>query len=499
MFFVRWNLVDDGTLILKSLEINHALKSFDFPNLLNILIEKDIGRFRPFYYLFYWLIFLIGGKVVSFYFLVHFLLLGSIVFLIYKIGNTLFDKNPGFWASFLFLISSLNADHWYRLGPQEPILLFGLLISLYSFLMIFQRKNITLLYYVLSFLFLPAALLTKETSIAFIIPLSFLFIYIWLERNNKSFQKKYNYIFLKNYFLFAILISSIVFMISNEFKNDGDYTRIYSLTINLLRTNLTSYFRVVSGSFFPIFPIGIVLAGIVWLKNMRKIDQTPWVFFWLVWFLSFLAILLPWPILLGRYLIPSLVGICLLMGYAMGRFEALFKNSIIRNTFLIASVFFFTVQNISPIINAMLNTISGTRTLEKVLDEVAFSAPKNSKVYFNFKESGAVMEVVYETDLHLRYFKGRPDLMVEYLSNKQIPSGWFVISAFVSNNYLLYKEEDLEKKLNLKKEKSFDYNFYTLNDFSLRRIKRLLVNNESVDLSTIVKSQKNNWQIYRKI
>jgi len=93
--FIEWSLLDDGITIIVSKKIAYSLSHFDFSPMLNAIIEKTAGRFRPFYWIFNWLIYEFSGTNVHLFFIIHSLILISTALLLYKLISGVGSNKTG--------------------------------------------------------------------------------------------------------------------------------------------------------------------------------------------------------------------------------------------------------------------------------------------------------------------------------------------------------------------------------------------------------------------
>ena len=508
--FMNWSLVDDGVIIMKAKQISELISNLNFTGFFEFFLERDIGRFRPIYYLTYWFIYLIGGANVFIFYLFHLLVFVVIVWLLYRISVSLVNKDAGFWAVFFFLVTALNVENWYRLGPQEPFVVLFFLLSLYFFSKVFTKKSTSFWPRLASYVFVFCAYFTKETSVAFLLSLGTLFfLFLFLKIKNKTVSQKYDGSFLANYFLFNLLLALIVFLISNSLRTQGAYTVNYTLAKEMLIPSLISYFKVIFNSFFPVSLLILIACVPLYInKLLRRLvaKEVPfkelWSIFFLFWFSSFLFFQLPWKFVLARYLMPSLVGLVIFMAFIMSEIENWLKDSLIRGALVSGVVFLLIFHNLPLIFNTIHGSIVGSNAAEGVLKYVAQVAPKDSTVYFNFAKSDATLELFVESELHFRHFLNRPDLKVAYLERESsLSSGTRIVSAFVSDNFLAYSDDQLEDNKYFQKEKEFKYTFVTLSGITTNEIKNWILYNVPIKIFSEkrVEKRETDWKIFSKI
>ncbi|MDP3888629.1 MAG: glycosyltransferase family 39 protein [bacterium] len=529
--FVSWMIVDDGVSILNAQKISHFLSTFDFRGLFDSFIEKESGRFRPAYWFFYWFSYLLVGKSALGHHLIHLIVVGSTVYLIFSIINRLISsKTSALIASALFLLSSLNIENWYRLGPQEPLITLYLALSIYFLIKQIDIKNTKSarrkLYFFLSVLPLVPAYFTKETFIAFL-PFSALLLIgvFWVkEKSQKKIWKRQTLYF----FAFNVLLAISSILVSMFIRTHGYYSAYYSVSILGLVGSAKGYVKAIFSSygiFAWIFAFSY-LAAIVRLIIRKSLDlqQFKQIAF-LVGGLSFFIIQLPWMFIMGRYLEPALLFFSIFFAFEIEKLLKIAKNisKVIiqldiwdRETKLsypvtylkfIAVVFLFLIFfyiNIPSSLNYVADTILGNRNIAKTLNLAARTAAPNSTVYMNLKKGDATIELVFESGLHMNLFYDRPDLTVEYLDDgnlNQLKKGGVVVTAIASSQFFVFREEEIRKENKIQTIGTINHSVYNLLflPFPYKPVIKFVVLQRPLTLQHFLRysSSQNQWKIYK--
>ena len=470
--FVIWAFVDDGYAALISQRMTGAILDGNVNLFFSQIVEPELGRLRPFYWIYQWLTFIVGGYNHFYHHLIHFGLLLLTSFLLFKIVKEISkSSNAAFLSVLFFIINKDNVENWYRLGPQEPLLVFLLLGSFYFLLK--STKNI---FFILSLVFLFCAYFTKETSLAFL-PVSFLF---FLFKRNK-----YHFVyFLSNLFL-AILTRGIA-MTLGSFENN--YASFYQLDFSRIVHNTLLLFRHVIYTFDPLIFIAIsafLFTVIFHLKN-NKFRSHP-LFIWrligLMWFFSFVLIQSPWEFVLTRYLLPAYVGLSIFLGI---EYKLLldFLKSVLNDKslskefriFFVLSKWFVFFLFFLILTSNVLSVLNYQRFVTTDFDEQMLKlisvAPEGATVYFNFEKGDANMELNYEIPLHLRLFFDRQDLNFNYLDSSSetlFKNGDLILSG---NGVPAYSEEEIKSFSNVLEKKHFERKF---NSFNIMRPEHLFL------------------------
>lgn len=462
--FVSWMIVDDGVSILFAQKISDFLSTFNLVGLWNLFLKEDVGRFRPAYWLFQWVSYLLAGKNPLLHHLIHFLMSGGTVFLIYSIIRILtFSKSAALVSSLIFLLASFNIENWYRLGTAEPMLTFYLALSLY-----FLVKNISLIQgpekrvsnpnLLFSVLPLMLTYFTKENSFVLLPFAALLLLGVFLVRGRKRktlWLKNCGYFLVANLILAMISLAIIIFI-----RTEGYYSSYYHvISLSGLIAHGRDYLGIIikSFGFFAWILFFSFLVFSFFLFRKREFTLSHFLqFAFIIGFASFLIIQLPWAFVLGRYLEPALLFLVIVCGFeasrifnlAPSKFKLKTRFSSLRNFFLFLAFIWLILVNGPLIFNYASDQIRGHRNIKEILVFVANEAPKNGKVFFNLKKGDATIELVFEGGLHLNLFYNRPDLAVEYLDEdkiKELKRGDLIITAIASEQFSAYKKADLEK------------------------------------------------------
>lgn len=485
--WISWMIVDDGVSILNANMISSYLSNLDFQGLLNLFIEKESGRFRPGYWIFYWLSTLVvGGSSVGHHF-IHFFIITLTVYFLFLIINTLtLSKTTALVGSLLFLLSSLNVENWYRLGPQEPLMTFCIAISTLYFIQLGIKKKKVIYdskYILLVVLPIIFGFFIKETFVAFFPFALYLFIGYFFVNWDKSekvsiYNKKNFHLPAISHFLginIALLLLAILLYVF--VKSQGHYSSYYSFSILTSIGNAQSYVQSIISSLGILFWVlsSSFLFGV--FRAFRQQKFTPQLYLqiaFLVGGISFLAIQLPWSFVMSRYLEPVIFFLVVFWSFEIARFLKYFSqfskinvdlrilnidtmfavkmSSVLAG--LVCLYFFLLVySNSLQNFNYVVDAIVGTRNISKTLQLAAMNITDNNKVYMNLKKGDATIELVFESGLHLNLFYNKPNLKVEYLDKNSVANlkqGDVIITAIASSPYYAYREEEIKSFAKIK-------------------------------------------------
>jgi hypothetical protein len=269
--------------------------------------------------------------------------------------------------------------------------------------------------------------------------------------------------------------------------------------------------------FFEVFLLSFILRiGYTLLKGKKiEKDFLFWQLLVIFWFFSFFIVQLPWAFALGRYLMPSLIGLTIFLGIEIRNiFKFLPEKIKFFNRFFTPFVLLilagFLFKNFPSFFNYAHWIITGTNKVSEGLSFVAQNAPLGGSVFLNAKKGDATIEIVIETGYHLKFFYNRPDLKVDYLDSiekEKLPKGSLILSAFVSRDFLGYSNDQLKSLPYLKLVKEIPFENMTIlfssrkefkNNFYLR-LKNLVLYGEKFSFSPLkIDTLHNEWYIYKK-
>ncbi|MCM8786993.1 MAG: hypothetical protein NC935_02950 [Candidatus Omnitrophica bacterium] len=459
--FVPWSFIDDGYNHIEAQKMTGLLKEKGLLSFLDYASRAPIGhgRFMPFYFIFHWVRLTVSGKNYALCHFIHIILFTFTVFFIFKTVDTLTHSSlKSFLSSVFFILSAINIENIYRLGPQEPFLAFLLSASLFF---LFRKKML------LSLFFNILLFLTKETSIV-IVPFTFvLYTLSIFTRKNKE-EKRY---FLK-YFIFNLFFGVVAtfFILRAKERYINAYSGGYQFNPDILFRHFFIYLKI----FFDYYNLLLLITfGLFFYRILSALkkreflkDYYPQLVF-LIIFGFYLVILLPWKVVLTRYLLPAMIGFSIFMGIETGetlnllrRLEIKEKLSILNRKFVILFKYFFVFLlflTLSFHLLIIKNHIGVTVTQHnKEMIKFLSTLPKNSQVFLNFKKIEDTVEYFYEIPLHLSFFYNRNDLKFSYLDlgRQKFKKGDYIVSGDI---FPRYSEEEISTLSGIIKIKNFSH------------------------------------------
>jgi hypothetical protein len=164
LMFPGFSVIDDGW----TLHVVNGMRHSPMQEWSQYLVESDIGRLRPVYYLYFFLIYLVSGNHPFLFWLGQWAVLAGTLYVMYqllfKATKHRFISLGGIAVPFLF---PSMPENLYRLGTQEPRQ-FLLQISFLLWAMTLKENSLTLVKAAIGPVLLFLALGSKETSLILI-------------------------------------------------------------------------------------------------------------------------------------------------------------------------------------------------------------------------------------------------------------------------------------------------------------------------------------------
>lgn len=496
---IYWMLVDDGYDVVFSRKLFESLSHLNIFGFVSQIFESG-GRFRPVYWIYQLLEWLIGRNSFQIHHLVHMVVIGLTVYFLYQILSKLTkSKIFSLFGALTYLLIPINSENIIRLGPQEPLV--ALFLSIYFYLLIEDKHKI------LPIVFLFLSVFTKETVVA-ILPI--VILYYLLSTGDKTLKTKIPPIYsLVSVFVFSLLLTAVTTM------NRSGYSTNYIFEANVIFHNLSVFIREISLHTFYLFPlVSLIYLGklVVRCFKKQKIFEDKFDLFEAIFFLGFVAFIviqLPWKFDLTRYLMPSMLFLITFVFIEIHNIlEKMRKTRFISNherilkiAAIVASVYAFSVWGIT-LLSKEMNFISYKSLISRLA-----KLPKDSIILVNTFEGPASEEIVSEISIHLSEFWDRKDIRVQYLDISRLPPTNYVV-LYTNRIPPKYSEQELTgvfgDKLDAIENSSREVVITTplelIKKASVKTIK-LIIKGEPFTAEGIYTFYYNNtyWNIYRQI
>lgn len=434
--------VDDGWTIMIAQKVIYSITHFNLSGL-SIIFDEPGGRFRIVYWFYQTLVYLVGGVNPTWHFLFHYLvILATALIIFYSVYNLTKSGFPSFVSASLYVLSPINNENLYRLGPQEPLLCLFISTSLY-FLFV-KKKTFT------SILFLLLASLTKENGFILWIPIFLLYI------AKRVFLKKKGLVLVK-YAVWGTM-ASIPFIL-NTFLRHGGYSSNYIFEVEKMAENLEIYLSTILKEFSPFIVIFLTTYLIRLGVSVRngKFKKLLITFLnqgvFLAISLVFIVVQTPWAYPLERYLMPATLGLATFIGLEVCEIKKMVqfkKNKLLMLAFSLFGLYFFSFTAVEAI--HIYNYGGGfahqTRFIQLLYKDLADNVPLNGTVLFNFLKGDSTAELVVQTDMQLDLVYHRPDIRVDYLNLGNLPKGSFLIVGTPTTREE-YTRQEVEKGIRI--------------------------------------------------
>ena len=422
----QFGLFDDGTTILTSQQI--ASGHWD------PAMEAGSGRFRPVYWLYYGLIYLLAGKSPLAFFAGNLLLLALtaaiLIALVRRAGGS---RWQAFLAGLLFALSGPVIEAYYTLSKPEPVQLLALALALLALVEFYRargtrRRGMALLGALLATLL---AALTKETTLI-LIPISAAWAGLaWIDLTRrkslpvvvKSTRPDQNGLRASLAMLAASLAAGLAFVALRAIYiggkvPPGGYASNYIFSRQQIASSAFRW----AGWLVRDFPylLALVLVVVILLVARRRLSLLP---YWdaLVWMAAWIIGYLPWKYTQEYYLLPFAAGAAVFGGLAAGSvsdhlagLKSPARALVWAGMVLAGLLLLLTLPaNFS---NARLQ-LAVDATNSRMVAYLASHVPPGGEVQVNLLEAS---EYIPEIGLHLAVLYGRPDIAV-IAFNQQAP------------------------------------------------------------------------------
>lgn len=432
---INWSMVDDGKSAEISQHLTNSISNLDVFGFINNLLEPEYGRFRPLYWIYLWFNFILFGSSSFLHHLFHLFLFILSTFVIYKISVELFEeKFIGMIAGLMFAVDSFSIENWYRLGPQEPMVLILLLLSFVLYRKFVGSRNLKLL--VLSDILIIAAFLFKETVIAYVGVLLFIAITGYFNEKDRNLVK----IKIINSLLTIIVVLGIRFFATSIYPTSG-YASLYMFNIGTIGDNLklfmsmifrgySPFILILSASFLTRVVVSIVKKGVV-----STIKRYYWNLFFITWFICFLLIQTPWSFAFGRYLHVAFVGLFIFMAAEFSNLLTDLNRLLVENTkklkrldllvtLLISKVLLFLLFIVIIVYHLVVDMnyiiwVKGVSDFDGSMMSSVLNYAKNDRnVFLNADYRDGPLEIYHGIGWHIKYIYKIDNFNFDYVSSE---------------------------------------------------------------------------------
>jgi hypothetical protein len=429
----QFGFFDDARMLAQSEDLLQG----DF----SMSIDKQAGRFRPGYWLYYTIIYAIAGDR-SFWFFIGNLLIFYV--LLYEIRLIL--KNMGLSnkqivaTSILFIFSMPIIENFYTLSKGEPLQLVFILAAVILFSRVKPQNKIAWSRVILAALSILIAILIKETAMV-MVPIFFLWagINFFFKDPDSRGELKSTLSLLTA----AVIAVATYFLLRNAWGATallgGTYTDRYLVDVSSLFQKLLRWLTQFAFYFHYLLPIILIVLILLAYKDSLTHKEKRFIFQWGIWSLLWYAILVPWEYAELYYLLPFGFGVSILIGIMISpilrsiKARYKFKRiAILLLGFAAGVLFTLTLPNY---VTDAKTQLTFDRVNQEMLEFAANYASEDSAVYVNIETNNEYIEML---EVYLRehyqlqditYANISADLMEEI--NDQ--TGAIVLMPYINN------------------------------------------------------------------
>jgi hypothetical protein len=410
-------------------------------------IEALAGRFRPLYWIYYFIIYLIVDTRPFGFFLGNaFLYMGSTLFIILYTKRSGGTKIQSWFAGLLFALAGPVIENYYTLSKGEGLQLFFITLAMLLPLQIMRTgRNIEIRKVLI---FTTASMLiafsVKETSLI-MVPISlawFLGAYVKNRLKHNVEEGEYR---IRKYLFFAVLIGATIYLTWRMFflpfgLTDRGYPSAYIFNLERIISSARIWLDWLLRDFFYLVPLGIF--PILLVARKQKLPNSLILTDMLIWIIAWIGVFLPWLYQAGYYLLPLTVGISILGGILAGQvLEYSFnrRNSlrILTGILFLLFIFFLLLTIPNNITDAKLQLIID-KTNTEMIDTLVTQLPEESILLINLQYAN---QYVWDLETAIRDVYGRKDITVtnfqfQDLGELATPNSFiFILSPHLYNQY----------------------------------------------------------------
>jgi hypothetical protein len=286
----------------------------------DISMTNDLvaGRFRPFYWLYFTIIYALAGPNPFWFFIGHLIIL---LVVLVEIRLLLKHYQAKDWqillTSLIFLFSVPIVENFYTLSKGETLQLIFLLASLLCLERLKKSNNTktTLAWTVLASLSILSAIWAKETTYV-MLPLVFVWGgYVIFRRDAIPKEEKRAQVL----FVLSALGSLAIYLLFRHLwgtppMTDGTYTNRYTLSPITLLTRVPRWLTLYAFYFSYLLPLTVMVVILLLSKKAKQDSLRKVIFYWGMWILAWSVGFMPWEYAESYYLLPFTVGISILTG-----------------------------------------------------------------------------------------------------------------------------------------------------------------------------------------
>jgi hypothetical protein len=404
--------------------------------------DKQAGRFRPIYWLYFATIYALAGYHPFWFFLGNlfllFILLIEIRLLIKRMGGSEWQI---LLTSILFVLSMPIIENFYTLSKGEPLQLAFLLAAVITLTPKREPKqNIPWAAGLLSTLFILLAIMVKETAIV-MIPVTFLwvaFLFFTKDENLRKERKQYWFI-LGTSVLAVVIYFGIRTVWGATSLLGGTYTDRYLVDIGAMLDKLLRWITQFAFYFHYMVPFALLLIVLLLVKTPLTKKESFNLYRWGIWWALWFLILIPWQYAELYYLLPFAFGGVMLIGLIAPNILSALKSEKLFTRIiswilavLVVVLFILTLPNYLTDANTQLTF---DRVNNQMLTYIVNQTSKNSTIFVNIQTSNEYSE---KLEVMLRQHYHLTDITYNHIGNELMDTitenpGALILMPFIKN------------------------------------------------------------------
>ena len=431
----QFGLYDDGRMLVTADKIAHGTWYTG--------LDRIEGRFRPVYWLWFTLSFLMGGNHPLWFFVANTVaLVGIIAGLIFLVRGLGGSRLQACLAGLLFVLAGPVPESFLTL-KGEVIQLVWMLLS-FSTLPLYMRakkRSQKIGSVALTAFTLLLAYLTKETALV-LLPISL--AWYLLARFWKGYESEPARLTARGAYLLANLIAAPLFFLMRTTALPsqlaaGTYSGQYLIALGQMAVSAVRWAGWLARDFIWVVPMTVM--GIVLLVRRRKLSGRTILFDSSIWMGAWICVYLPWNFMAEYYMLPFALGLAVFVSALIVEITLFFRESGGKRWTAIGVLGLSLVLLAGELMNNLTNIrmqLAIDSTNARMMAFLVQNTEPGSTLLVNIQDPN---EYYYEMQTQLGQIDNRPDLKLRTfnrdmtLANDTGPL--YIVTPYVQNQPLL--------------------------------------------------------------
>jgi hypothetical protein len=301
----QFGLLDDGRGLV-------TLDKFVHHGIWDMSVDNLEGRYRPMYWLWFGLFYVLVGDYPFWFFFGNMLaLMVAVAGLIYLVKKITGNRRAAWISGGLLALAGPVIESYYTLSKGETLQATLLVLSLViiSFYGLNRKLGRNIFLILSSAIFLLLAHTSKETSIV-VLPIALVWYFVakFLPLGKGEDDSRYT---TRGAYVVSTFISVLVYYAMRIYfvtwqMNTGSYTSRYGFALDKILASSIRWAGWLIRDYAYLLPL--VIIGLVGLVVWRKMDYTHLLLESLIWMAAWMLLLLPWYFMTEYYMMPFAIG-----------------------------------------------------------------------------------------------------------------------------------------------------------------------------------------------